>query len=110
TWTETVLHSFNGIDGSGPLAGVIVDAKGNLYGTTTSGGDYGGGTAFKLMPAEDGTWTETVLHSFNDNGTDGWEPLAGLTFDASGNLYGTTYQGGTGNCYEGCGTAFEITP
>ena len=107
-WTETVLHSFgNGADGIGPEAGLIFDAaKVNLYGTTAGGGSYSVGTVFELTPTAGGGWTETVLYSFNDNGTDGWESLAGLIFDAAGNLYGTTWAGGT----YGGGTVFELTP
>ncbi|HWY21469.1 MAG TPA: choice-of-anchor tandem repeat GloVer-containing protein [Candidatus Acidoferrum sp.] len=106
-WTETVLHSFssNGIDGYAPMAGVIFDTAGNLYGTTTSGGLYLYGTVFELTPAAGGIWTETLLHDFG-NGTDGSDPRAGLIFDAAGNLYGTTYNGGA---YNG-GTVFQIKP
>ena len=113
-WTKTVLHSFgNGTDGQGPDAGLIFDAAGNLYGTTAGGGIYGEGTVFELSPREGGGWTETVLHSFG-NGTDGARPYAGLIFDASGNLYGTTYYGGIHIAcfgdYGGCGTVFELSP
>jgi len=106
-WTEQVLHNFddNGTDGSQPYAGLIFDAGGNLYSTTANGGTHYGGTAFELTPAAGGGWTEQVLHSFSNNGTDGYEPYAGLIFDAVGNLYSTTYQGGT---YNG-GTVFELT-
>ena len=112
-WTEKVLHSFgNGTDGTRPYAGLIFDAAGNLYGTTTEGGTYRDGTVFELTPTAGGGWTETVLHSFNFNGTDGVLPNAGLIFDATGNLYGTTYYGGAGGgCQpDGCGTVFELTP
>src|SRR5271165_1152285 len=107
-WTETVLHNFDatGTDGAFPEAGLIFDAAGNLYGTTFEGGTYGSGTVFELTPGMGGTWTEQVLWSFNDNGTDGTNPLAGLTIDAAGNLYGTTEQGGS----YGWGTVFELTP
>ena len=64
-WTETVLHSFNGIDGGYPGAGLIQGALGALYGTTQYGGSFGYGTVFKLTPGGAG-WTETVLHSFSD--------------------------------------------
>ncbi len=107
-WTEQVLHSFgNGTDGYYPFAGLIFDAAGNLYGTTWAGGTYGWGTVFELTPTGGG-WTETVLHSFNDNGTDGILPEAGLIFDAIGNLYGTTPSGGAEGEYGG--TVFELTP
>ena len=105
---DNVLHSFNnnGMDGNNPYAGLIFDAAGNLYGTTSGGGTSSDGTVFELTPAAGGTWTEKVLHSFNQNGTDGYEPFAGLIFDAAGNLYGTTFAGGT---YD-LGTVFELTP
>jgi uncharacterized repeat protein (TIGR03803 family) len=108
SWTEKVLHSFNdnGKDGYNPYAGLIFDASGNLYGTTGYGGAYGYGTVFELTHSAGIGWTEKVLHSFNDNGTDGRNPVAGLVFDAAGNLYGTTYRGGA----HGYGTAFELTP
>src|ERR1019366_3722492 len=105
---EKVLHNFNndGTDGYYPEVGLIVDAAGNLYGTTTAGGAYNSGTVFELTPAGGGSWTEKVLYSFNLNGTDGAVPEAGLIVDAAGNLYGTTYFGGT-YLY---GTVFELTP
>ena len=108
SWTEKVLHNFNynGTDGAYPEAGLIFDAARNLYGTTLEGGTYYSGTVFELTPAAGGGWTETVLHSFNQNGTDGANPEAGLIFDAAGNLYGTTTAGGT----YGGGTLFELTP
>ena len=106
-WTEKVLHSFgSGTDGILPQAGVIFDTTGNLYGATFFGGDHGYGTAFELTPQAGGGWTEIVLHSFNDNGEDGYNPYASLVFGASGNLYGTTSAGGT----NGFGTVFELTP
>jgi len=108
TWTETVLHGFN-VDGGGgsyPEAGLIFDSAGNLYGTTYEGGtDTYGGTVFELSPDADGDWTETVL--FNCNIKDGWGPRAGLIFDSTGNLYGTTQYLGIAT---GGGTAFELTP
>jgi uncharacterized repeat protein (TIGR03803 family) len=106
-WTEKVLHSFNlnGTDGDEPYAGLIIDTAGNLYGTTIAGGIHNNGTVFELSPREGGGWTEKVVHSFG-NGTDGYEPYAGLIIDAAGNLYGTTVEGGI----HGYGTVFEITP
>jgi uncharacterized repeat protein (TIGR03803 family) len=107
-WTETVLHSFNnnGTDGYSPWGGLTIDALGNLYGTTAAGGAYNQGTIFELTPTASGSWTETLLHSFNDNGTDGSRPYDTLIFDASGNLYGATELGGTYNH----GAVFELTP
>jgi uncharacterized repeat protein (TIGR03803 family) len=97
---ETVLYSFTGdTDGGTPVAGLVRDATGNLYGTTEQGG-VGGGTIFKL----DKTGKETVLHTFTGN--DGYQPFAGLVQDGQGNFYGTTFSGGT----DGYGTVFKITP
>jgi uncharacterized repeat protein (TIGR03803 family) len=104
--SETVLHNFTGgSDGADPNGGVVIDMKGNLYGTTVNGGAYSAGTVFEVTPKAGGGATEKLLHSFG-KGSDGTFPYAGLIFDASGNLYGTTYEGGA---YDG-GTVFEITP
>jgi len=124
SYRERVIHSFQGplIDGQQPMAPLVLDAQGNLYGTTLSGGQIvtaASGTVFELSPNADGTWTETVLHNFNDalvGGTDGGEPQGGLIFDQAGNLYGTAAGGGTGtgcatsNGGTGCGIVFELTP
>jgi uncharacterized repeat protein (TIGR03803 family) len=91
---EKVLHSFNGNDGAGPLAGLISDASGNLYGTTYQGG-AGYGTVYELA-LSGGVWTETVLCSFTGR-TDGGGPEAGVVFDKAGNLYGVTYRSGAHN-------------
>jgi len=106
-WTETVLYTFTGTpDGSVPFAGLIFDAKGNLYGTTAGGGASGFGTVFELSPPSGGTgsWTETLLYSFSGS-SDGDSPVAGLIFDAKGNLYGTTVNGGSA-----FGVVFELSP
>jgi uncharacterized repeat protein (TIGR03803 family) len=103
---ETVLFSFaGGKDGANPQAPLVMDAKGNLYGTTAAGGTSGNGTIFKLaLPKKQGgKWNEKVLYSFGP-GTDGKVPVAGLTFDAAGNLYGTTSAGGS----DGYGTVFQL--
>lgn len=106
-----MLHSFFASDPLGfwPRAGLIVDAKGNLYGTTASGGPFCSGSiscgaVFELLP-KSGSWTEKVIHGFM-GGRDGDGPGAALTFDAAGNLYGTTAEGGD----QDCGTIFELTP
>jgi uncharacterized repeat protein (TIGR03803 family) len=104
SWTETLVYSFAGRDGTNPYGGVILDAAGNLYGTTWSGGAYGGGAVFALRPNPDGTWTESLLHSFT-GGDDGGSPYAGVTLDLFGNLYGTTNSGGTGRH----GTVYRLT-
>src|ERR1022692_3818478 len=109
---EKVLYSFYNVGGAVlPVAGVISDAAGNLYGTSFYGGAYDNGMVFELTPTATG-WKQTVLYSFNPNGIDGFGATGGLVFDASGNLYGTTEFGGTGNCTNGfgCGTVFELSP
>jgi len=98
--TETVLYSFTGSDGGAyPYAGLIMGSSGNLYGMTPEGGAYDHGVVFKLAPGG----TETVLHSFT-GGSDGSEPQAGLIMGRKGNLYGTTYFGGT----DGAGVVFKL--
>ncbi len=105
-WTETILHTFSsGADGATPFSGLVSDALGNLYGATTGGGATGFGLVYKLSPAGAGTWTETELYSFKGQ-PDGVAPYAAPIFDGAGNLYGTTYKGGTA----GYGTAYELNP
>jgi len=118
-----ILYRFTGgTDGGGPFGGLVRDSLGNLYGTTAAGGvpgcqspvdAPGCGVVFELSPPASGhgAWTETVLYTFT-GGTDGNGPLAGLTRDSSGNLFGTTEAGGAdaGGCALGCGIAFEISP
>jgi uncharacterized repeat protein (TIGR03803 family) len=110
-WTENVLYTFTGgTDGREPSARVVLDAAGNLYGTTLLGGTIGSvcssgcGAVFKLTKGSGG-WTESVVYAFA-GGTDGASPYDGLALDAAGNLYGTTYGGGT----SGYGTIFKLTP
>lgn len=128
TWTETILYNFcatgtNCFDGYFPKAGLVMDAAGNLYGTTWSGGPQTGcgypsgcGTVFEVSPVGDGTWTETVLYSFCSTSTasrpctDGAYPYSQLIFDEAGNLYGTTQQGGDGRSNTPGGTVFELSP
>lgn len=100
-----ILYNFTGgTDGGTPYDGLALDTAGNLYGTTTAGGASGNGAVFELAKNSDGTWTESVLYSFA-GGTDGATPWAAVTFDASGNLYGTTTAGGA----SGNGTVFKLT-
>lgn len=105
-WAQyKTLHKFRGgRGGNGPLADLIFDAAGNLYGTTNGGGAHKAGTVFELTPAATGGWTESVLYSFT-GGADGANPQAGLIFDQSGNLYGTAGNGGA----DGFGAVFELT-
>jgi uncharacterized repeat protein (TIGR03803 family) len=103
-WTQTVIYNFTGgSDGAYPEGGLIFDQAGNLYGTA-AGGTGQAGIIFKLTPSSDG-WTETVLHNFQ-LATDGGGLQYSLTADASGNMYGVTYGGGSGNG----GTVFECSP
>lgn len=114
-WTETTLYTFTGqSDGAFPTGPLAVDAAGNVYSTTQYGGSFadscssGCGIAFKLSPNADGTWTETVLHTFS-GGHDGAYPVGGLML-AGKNLYGATAEGGTlSQCNPvGCGVVFEL--
>ena len=105
-YTESVLHLFSGTpDGANPRAGLVMDGSGDLYGTTSIGGNMGGGTVFELTPNGSGGYTESILQSF-DSSSDGADPEGGLILDSSGNLYGTTVSGGSA----GDGTVFELSP
>src|ERR1035437_3423128 len=94
-----ILHSFNGLDGRTPRASLILDASGNLYGTTRNGGPSDKGTVFRLDTSGNNF---TVLHSFAGGATDGAHNSAGLILDASGNLYGTTQNGGPSDLGTAC--------
>jgi hypothetical protein len=112
TWTETVLHPFSdGNDGGYPIAGLIFDTSGSLYGTNCYGGTFSG-IVFRLeAPIRQGSgWSFGILHGFTGS-PDGAQPAANLILDANGNLYSTTQKGGTGACsFYGCGTVFEVSP
>ena len=111
SWTLKVLYGFPNPGGGyhcGPYGNLVIDAVGNLYGTTYSDGAYGYGSVFKLTPAS-GQWTYTSLYDFCSGGwpcSDGQLPSGDLTMDASGNLYGTASRGGS-NTY---GVVWKITP
>ena len=103
-WDLTVLHSFDGLDGTHPDFGSLVfDSAGNIYGTTFAGGGHSQGTVFTLTRANG--WAESVLYSFT-GGSDGGSPYNGVAFDSAGNLYGTTPVGGSA----GAGTVYELSP
>jgi uncharacterized repeat protein (TIGR03803 family) len=116
-WKETVLYSFSGFkDGNSPFAGLTMDAAGNLYGTTSSGGDPSCtasagacGVVYELSRVGS-KWKETVLHAFE--GSDGAYPVSGVTLDKAGDVFGATEQGGgtTSYCGGGCGVAYELVP
>lgn len=102
------IYAFTGsTDGGFPQAGLIADAQGNLYGTTTSDGTGHNGVVFELSPPAKGqkSWTQTTLYAFT-GGNDGGIPQAAVTMDANGVLYGTTYAGGA----DGNGVAFSLSP
>jgi uncharacterized repeat protein (TIGR03803 family) len=112
-WRETVLYSFTGnLDGAYPVGDLVSDAAGNLYGATQEGGNstcgsQSCGTIFKLT-RNGASWTESVIYSFNEATG---QAAAGPIVDSAGTLYGTTYNGGgSKNCYQGCGTVFELKP
>jgi uncharacterized repeat protein (TIGR03803 family) len=120
-WKEKIIYNFHGgNDGAYPAANLIFDAQGNLYGSTSLGGgttacvNYnaptGCGTVFELSQNANGGWPEKVLYRFA-GGMDGAYPVGGLTFDATGNLYGTTLYGGYTQCERpDCGTAYRLQP
>lgn len=111
--TFKVLYTFGtsgALDAAEPYASLSMDKAGNLYGTTPAGGTKGTGTVFELIRSNNGTWKEKILYSFT-NGADGGYPEAGVSLDGSGNIYGTTQQGGISNpnCGSGsCGVVFEL--
>jgi uncharacterized repeat protein (TIGR03803 family) len=117
-WTKQIIHAFaaSATDGGFPTAGVIFDTAGNLYGTTAYGGSglacytsvQGCGTAFKLSPGARGQpWIETILFNFSNNGVSGGQVFTGVSFDAVGNLYGTTLGGGPVGTL---GAIYELSP
>lgn len=108
-WNETPLFRFNGADGASPYDGVIFDKAGRLYGTTVGGGASGYGVVFKLTRKPKGMWKEDLLYEF-PNPVNGSFPSSGLVFDKSGNVYGTTSNGGNPECNGGCGVVYKLTP
>jgi uncharacterized repeat protein (TIGR03803 family) len=104
TWLQRPVFNFlGGLRGGDPISGLLLDASGNLYGTTSGGN----ATAFDLISGQEGNWSETILHTFSQSGDgDGALPRSGLTQDASGNLYGTTFGGGK----YGQGTVYKLVP
>lgn len=116
-WILKPLYEFaGGTDGANPDSRVIFGPDGNLYGTTTIGGQYGAGTVYKLQPPASACkstnclWRETILYSFTGL-SDGGTPEGDLIFDSAGNLYGTTFGGAVmGECYSGCGVVYELMP
>jgi uncharacterized repeat protein (TIGR03803 family) len=102
----TILRSFAGGDGCQPEGGLVMEASGNMYGVTTSGGSADDGTVYKITK----TGTVTTLHSFTGQ-PDGASPLSNLAMDKAGNFCGTTPNGGNPNCtteQQGCDIVFKI--
>jgi uncharacterized repeat protein (TIGR03803 family) len=106
-WQESLLYSFSpGQSGVNPIAGLIFDSLGSLYGATAAGGTYGAGNIFRLTRRSGGgAWSLAILYSFR-GASDGNGPYSTPAFDGSGNLYGTTNVGGT----KGFGTVFQLQP
>ncbi len=103
-WSESILFAFEHGNGQTPLSGVLFDSAGNLYGTLAFGGTAGRGVVYELSQSGSG-WTETTLYNFGVWPAGG-NPYGGLVFDQQGNLYGTTFTGGTGSG----GTVYELQP
>lgn len=107
SWTETVLYSFKGgTDGADPISGLVFDASGNMYGTTSAGGaSCSCGVIFKMTRAATGGWSESVVYRFPGAPQAG-TAYNGLVGDTAGNFYGTTVNGGSAND----GAVYEFTP
>ena len=114
-WSEKILHYFNSTDGAFSYATPVLDASGNIYGTTYMGGANDAGTVFKLARSSAG-WQIQVVHSFNSFAS-GEFPVSGVTLDSAGNIYAATQDGGpsgspckTGNGVAGCGSVWQFAP
>src|SRR5579864_8238258 len=103
-WTQTVIHSFTGSDGSGPGSPVAVDGHGNLYGTTPTGGAFGMGVVYRLSPNGTGGWNFHVIHTFTGGADGGGGSAGSLLIGSAGNLYGVCTVGGV----NGFGTVYEM--
>jgi uncharacterized repeat protein (TIGR03803 family) len=111
-WTHVILYNFtNNTDGGSPVGPIVFDQSGNIYGTTSTGGDYYKGEVYKLSPNQGDSWTLTLLYSFTGD-TDGGYPYGGVILDNAGNLYGTADLGGSLSDCDGvgCGVVFELSP
>jgi hypothetical protein len=112
-WADSRLYSFCAkgypcVDGAEPDAAVTWGPNGSLYGTTKSGGKAGYGVVFQLIPQQDGTWSEKLLHSFPATANDGRTLYDSVILDKAGNLYSATYQAGGGD--HDCGVIFKLSP
>ncbi|HEX3652374.1 MAG TPA: choice-of-anchor tandem repeat GloVer-containing protein [Rhizomicrobium sp.] len=109
-WTFTPIHSFTQDEGGIPEGGLTLDTAGHFHSVESGGGPDGLGSAFELAPTGPGQWTDSTVHVFNGS-PDGVNPFQNPAFDANGNLFGTTYNGGDiDSCYDDCGVIYELTP
>jgi hypothetical protein len=110
SWKEKILHNFgHHLHDANPTSSLVFDKVGNLYGVGVRGGTYYQGAVYELRRGSGGKWTERMLHSFDDS--DGQWPYFAPVFGPDGNLYGTTFQGGSGSCGEtNCGLVYKLTP
>src|SRR5208282_714984 len=113
-WSKTDVHIFvsGGEDACGSSS-LVLDSQGNLYGASEVGGPSNNGVVYEISPPSSGTgvWNETILYTFTGD-SDGYSPVANLTIDSHGNLYGTTTWGGSSSACggNGCGTVFQLSP
>jgi uncharacterized repeat protein (TIGR03803 family) len=108
-WNYSIIANLGGVSGNGSVGSLAMDAAGNLYGTTYAEGAFQCDNVFKLTPSG-GRWSFTDLYDFTC-GNDGGYPIAGVTLDGSGNIFGTTSDDGPNNDCDGhgCGVVWEIT-
>lgn len=112
-WSSKILYTFPKIN-LDPEAPPVLDAMGNIYGATVAGGPANAGTIYELTPSTNGPWMHKTLYAFKGGTSDGAAPYASITFDSSGNIYGTTAGGGahyecSGVYKTGCGTLYKLT-
>lgn len=105
---SVLMHTYVMKQDGCPTGNLVLDRSGNVYGVTQDGGANGWGSIFELSDSG-GSWTQTILYSFQGS-SDGGAPYSGLVFDKAGNLYGSATAGGLGGCGQGCGTIFELSP
>ena len=109
-WQFTKLHQFTEAEGGTLEGGLTLDASGSLYGAELYGGLSNYGAIFELSRADSGKWHETVLYNFIGGGADGQNPWQAPVLDSSGNLWGTTQQGGEAQYCLNCGVIYELVP
>ncbi len=106
-WQSVLMHTFVQKNDGCPTGNMVLDKAGNAYGVTQNGGADGWGSIYQLSPSG-GSWTETILYSFQGS-SDGGAPYSGMIFDKAGNLYGTATARGGAGCGQGCGTVYELS-